>query len=246
MTSDTQPAVNSRRAVRCRDAFVVVLTLTTGAVDAATFLRLGHVFSSVITGNLVLLGIAAGQRAGSLAVSGGLALAGYAAGNMLGATVAGTFQQDQPVWPARVTAAVAVELAAMAGLATGWLLAGGEPAGDVRLVLLAFAAVAMGIQTAAVRRLGQMSSTYLTSTLAGLVAALAVRRWPADWQRSIATLLGLVIGAMLGALTATQAPAGLPAVILAPVAAVTAAALAVFHRQNAPVPRIEGGRPSGS
>lgn len=88
----------------------------------------------------------------------------------------------------------------------------------------------MGIQTAAVRRLGQMSSTYLTSTLASLVTALAVRRWPADWQRSAGTLLGLVIGATLGALTATQAPAWLPVVILSPLAAVTATALAVFRQ----------------
>lgn len=195
------------KADRRRDALVVALTLTTGAVDAATFLRLGNVFSSVITGNLVLLGIAAGRRAGSLAVSGGLALAGYAVGNLLGATVAGTFQRDQPVWPVSVTAAVAVELAVMAGFSAGWLLTGGRPAADARLMLLALAAVVMGIQTAAVRRLGQMSSTYLTSTLAGLVAALAVRRWPADWQRSTGTLLGLVIGAMLGALTATTATA---------------------------------------
>ena len=38
-----------------RDALVVVLGLTTGAVNAVTFLRLGNVFSSVLTGNLVLL-----------------------------------------------------------------------------------------------------------------------------------------------------------------------------------------------
>jgi uncharacterized membrane protein YoaK (UPF0700 family) len=88
--------------------------------------------------------------------------------------------------------------------------------------LLVLAAVAMGIQTAAVRRLGQMSSTYLTSTLAGLVTALAVRRWPADWRRSAGTLVGLVIGALLGALTATHAPAWLQVVILAPLTAVVA------------------------
>ena len=38
------------RPARCRDALVVVLTLTTGALDAVSYLRLGKVFSSVITG----------------------------------------------------------------------------------------------------------------------------------------------------------------------------------------------------
>jgi uncharacterized membrane protein YoaK (UPF0700 family) len=63
-----------------RDALVVVLGLTTGAVNAVTFLRLGNVFSSVLTGNLVLLGVAAGQRHASLALHGGLALVGFSVG----------------------------------------------------------------------------------------------------------------------------------------------------------------------
>ncbi|HCU95841.1 MAG TPA: hypothetical protein DHU96_25250 [Actinobacteria bacterium] len=41
-------ADSSRGAVR--DSLLVLLTLTTGAVDASCFLHLGHVFSSVITG----------------------------------------------------------------------------------------------------------------------------------------------------------------------------------------------------
>jgi hypothetical protein len=44
----------------------------------------------------------------------------------------------------------------------------------------------MGMQSTAVRRLGPMSATYLTSTLTGIVTGLAIRRWPAGWQRSIA------------------------------------------------------------
>ena len=34
-----------------RDSLVVLLTITTGAVDAASFLALGHVFGSARTGN---------------------------------------------------------------------------------------------------------------------------------------------------------------------------------------------------
>jgi len=49
----------SRFHVPMRDSLVVLLTVTTGAVDAASFLALGHVFGSVITGNLVLRGVAA-------------------------------------------------------------------------------------------------------------------------------------------------------------------------------------------
>ena len=50
-----------------RDLLVVLLTVTTGRVDATVFLHLGHVFASVITGTLVLLGVAAGTHDGALA-----------------------------------------------------------------------------------------------------------------------------------------------------------------------------------
>ncbi|HET7013299.1 MAG TPA: YoaK family protein [Streptosporangiaceae bacterium] len=224
---------DSDRHRRGRDILVVVLTLTSGAVDAATFLRLGHVFSSVVTGNLVLLGIAAGQRSASLALSGGLALAGYAAGVLLGGVLAGESQRAQPVWPRAVTVALGAEFTLLAGFTAGWLLTGGRPGADARLILLAVATVAMGVQTAAVRRLGQMSSTYLTSTLAGLVTALAVRRRPEDWQRSSGTLLGIVTGALLGALTATQFPDWLPVVILAPLAVAITASLRIARPDQA-------------
>jgi uncharacterized membrane protein YoaK (UPF0700 family) len=217
---------------RRRDALVVALTLTAGAVDAATFLRLGNVFSSVVTGNLVLLGIAAGRQVGSLATSGGLALAGYAVGVLTGGVLAGPGAKDQPIWPLTVTATLGAELMLLAALAAGWLLTDDRPTADARLVLLALAAVAMGMQTAAVRRLGPMSSTYLTSTLAGLVTALALRRRPDDWQRSTGTLLGIVTGALLGALTATQFPSWLPVVILAPLAAVLTASLTIARREH--------------
>jgi uncharacterized membrane protein YoaK (UPF0700 family) len=225
------------RQRRVRDVLVVILTLTSGAVDAATFLRLGHVFSSVVTGNLVLLGVAAGQRAGALAVSGGLALAGYAVGVLLGGVLAGAAKRDQPVWPAAVTVALGTELALVASLAAGWLLTGGHPSAGSRLILLALATVAMGLQTASVRRLGQMSSTYLTGTMAGLVTALAVRQRPEDWQRSTGTLLAIVCGALLGALTVTWFPDWLPVVIITPLAAVTAFSVRIAKRDQALDPR---------
>jgi uncharacterized membrane protein YoaK (UPF0700 family) len=202
-----------------------VLTLTTGAVDAVTFVRLGNVFSSVITGNLALLGVAAGQHRAMLAADGGLALAGYGCGVLIGGASARTPSRGQPVWPARVTITLAVELAVLAAFSGGWLAAGGRPAGVGRAALLVAAAGAMGMQSTAVRRLGQMSSTYLTSTLTSLITALATRRWPSEWQRSTGVLVTIVIGATLGALAATWAPFWVPAVVLIPLSAVVACSL---------------------
>jgi uncharacterized membrane protein YoaK (UPF0700 family) len=59
------------------DALVAILAMTAGATDAISFLGLGGVFSSVMTANLVLLGLGAGQQNGPLAVHAGAALTGY-------------------------------------------------------------------------------------------------------------------------------------------------------------------------
>lgn len=212
-----------RSAARYRDALVVLLALTTGALDAVSYLRLGRVFSSVITGNLALLGVAAAQRDAMLALNAGLALTGYAGGVLAGGTLAGTPERGQPVWPVKVTVALAVEWCVLAGFSGGWLAADSHPAGASRLVLLPLGAAAMGLQSTAVRRLGQMSTTYLTSTLTGILTALAIRRWPAEWPRSTGVIFAAVVGAALGGLAVLYSPGWVPAAILVPVTAVLAA-----------------------
>jgi uncharacterized membrane protein YoaK (UPF0700 family) len=223
------------RGTRDRDALVVILTLCTGALDAVCFLRLGKVFSSVITGNLALLGIAVGERNGGLAANGGLTLAAYAAGVVLGTSFAGTTERGQPVWPRRVTVTLAVELVILVVFSAGWLISGSHRGAATRMVLLVLAAAAMGVQTAAVRRLGQMSTTYLTSTLTGLFAALATRRLPDDWARSVGVIVALAVGAVFGSLAATQSPSWVPAAVLVPQVCVLLSSLALAGR-NPPAP----------
>jgi uncharacterized membrane protein YoaK (UPF0700 family) len=214
-----------RNAIRLRDSLVVALALTTGAVDAVTFLLLGKVFASVMTGNMVLLGLAAGQRDGSLAINGSLTLAAYSLGVVSGGALARPARDGQPAWPRRVTVTLAVELVLLAGFSGGWLATAEHPSGASRLVLLALVCAAMGMQATAVRRLGPMSSTYLTSTLTGVLEGLALRRRPADWPRSAGILLALVIGAALGSLGALRAPAVVPVAVMVPLAVVLASRL---------------------
>jgi uncharacterized membrane protein YoaK (UPF0700 family) len=216
-------------ASRWRDLRVVVLTLSTGAVDAACYLRLGHVFSSVITGNLVLVGVAAGQQTGPLALNCGLAVGGYGAGVLVGGAFAGTPQRGQPAWPRQVTVTLIVEFVLLTGFSAGWLAADGHPSGVGRLGVLVLAACAMGVQSTAVRRLGPMSTTYLTSTMTGLLTAVAIRRWPAEWRRSTGVLAAVMAGAACGALATAWAPALLPVIVLAPVAGVGLTSLALHQ-----------------
>jgi uncharacterized membrane protein YoaK (UPF0700 family) len=204
---------------------VVLLTVTAGAVNAATFLTLGKVFSSVITGNLVLLGLAAATHAGSEAIHGGAALAGYATGVLAGAPLAARRSDQGGTWPSGVTATLAAELCVLIIFCVGWEASGGRPHGDAQLALLIVAAAAMGMQSAAIRHLGHMSSTYLTSTLTAVLAGLATRTVPEGLGRSLGALASIVAGAVAGGLLATKAHAWLPVVVVLPVAAVVAGSL---------------------
>jgi uncharacterized membrane protein YoaK (UPF0700 family) len=208
-----------------RDLLTVVLTVVTGATDAIGFVALGGVFTSVMTGNLVLLGVSSGRRDGSLALHAGIAFAGYVAGTWVGARVAGQPTSDQPVWPRPVTVALVIELFLMLGFGVWWELAGGHPLGHSTYALIAVNAVALGVQSGAMLRLGVpgLSTTYLTGMLTQVVSSLTSRRTAVS-VRSVAILLAVLGGAGIGAVLAVEAPRAAPAALLVPLAAVLAGA----------------------
>jgi uncharacterized membrane protein YoaK (UPF0700 family) len=219
-----------RSHVSIRDSLVVLLTLTTGAVDVTSFLALGNVFSSVVTGDMVLLGAAAGTGRPDLAVHSGVALAGYLAGVVAGAPLAARRPQATGTWPPSVTVILVVELVILVAFSVGWELAGTHPSGGGQLALVAVLAAAMGLQAAAVRRLGQMSTTYLTSTLTALVAGLVTGSKPDGMARSLGVLATLIIGAIAASILLEEARAWLPLVILVPLGLVIVASVAGFER----------------
>ena len=219
----------SSSAAPIRDSLVVLLTITSGAVDAASFLALGHVFGSVITGNLVLLGVAASTGLPALAMHSGVALAGYVAGVAIGAPLAVHRHETGETWPPSVTITLLAELGVLAVFSVVWELAGAAPHGGVQLALVAILAAAMGLQAAAVRRLGQMSTTYLTSTLTGLVAGLVTGSKPDGMKRSLGVLAAIIAGAVVASVIVKTGPAWLPAIVLVPLGLVIVSSVAGFE-----------------
>jgi uncharacterized membrane protein YoaK (UPF0700 family) len=213
-----------------RDVLVVVLTLATGATDAIGFIRLGGVFTSVMTGNMVLLGVSGGNRDGALALHAGVAFVGYIVGSWLGARMAGHAVTPQPVWPRRITTALVVELALFTVFGVWWEVAGGHPSGRATYALIAINAVALGVQSGAVIRfgVGGLSTTYLTGTLTHVVASFTRRELPVS-IRSVAILAGLVGGAGLGAVLTIEVPRAAPAAPLGVLVVVLAGATAAFR-----------------
>jgi uncharacterized membrane protein YoaK (UPF0700 family) len=221
-------------AKRARDILLVLLGFATGATDATAFVRVGHVFASVITGNLILLGISAEQADGKLAVFGACALGGYGLGVMLGAPGRArrqeSGQRDESLWPVGTTKTLILELGLLIAFAILWEAAGTHPSRGLQLALLALAAGAMGAQSTAVRRLGGFSTTYLTSTLTGVLEEIVARRWSDSTTRSVLIIMAAVGGAASAIAVITQARSALPALPLVPLIIVLVTARRRFHR----------------
>lgn len=184
-------------------ALATLLCIAAGSIDAISFLALGEAFASVMTGNIVFLGISAAQHSGELALFCGTALAGYAVGGAFASWLVARLERpgQAPVWPPRVTKVLGVELALLTGFAVAWLVIGGHPGNTGRLAFLVVGALAMGVQGGAVRAIGvTVSTTYMTGALTTLLEALVTRRGFSHTERSaIGGLVMLFAGALLGA-----------------------------------------------
>jgi uncharacterized membrane protein YoaK (UPF0700 family) len=217
------------RELRRRDLLLVALTFAAGSVDAVALLRL-DVFTAVMTGNIVLLGLAVGQGAFRNALRSLIALVAYAVGVVAGARIVGAAAIDAH-WSPKVTVALALEWALQAAFLFGWLVTGANPDGAGAAALIAVSGVAMGIQAAAARALAPgMSTTYVTGTLTGLLSELsALGAGSGDRRRRASIVAALAVGAVAGALTLATVPALAPAIPLAVVGAVVVVAATRFH-----------------
>jgi len=217
--------MNTRPREQILTMIAIVLTFGSGATDVASFTRLGGVFTSVMTGNIVLGGLAVAQRSLSLASHTAVSIAGYIAGVVGGTWVAHGFKAAS--W------ALFAELVLLAGLTVGWEVTDASPAGWAQFCLLAVTAAAMGVQASAVNEMGltHVSTTFLTGTLTGLVSSLASpgKETPLGVRR-FGVLIGLAIGAGLSGLLLATAAEAMPALPLT--ALITTLVLAAMPLRN--------------
>jgi uncharacterized membrane protein YoaK (UPF0700 family) len=197
---------------RWRQALLVLLAVNSGATDAVGFVSLGGAFTSVMTGNMVLIGLSAAKSDGAVALRSALAIVLFMAGCVIGSRVAGQHTEGDPLWPRQVTRALWIELAAFAVYAVGWWASGSHPTGSVQLVLLSANAIALGVQSSAVLRFGVsgLSTTYMTGTLTTMMAALAAGRHPRKVLPSAEIIVGLIVGAAAATLLAIYVPVVAP------------------------------------
>ncbi|MEV2221280.1 YoaK family protein [Nocardia vinacea] len=169
---------------------LVLLSAGAGATDALVFTELGKVFASILTGNLVLLGAAVGlpgiELTPPLTVLAAYLVGVAAAAHWCRAIPPG-IQRTARIRHCLTGEAALVVVAAVIAVAA-------DAVGAIRIVLLAVAALAMGVQSAAVLVIDRGSpTTYMTSTFTGLVSDLAANR-RAD-PLAVARIAAVVLGA---------------------------------------------------
>jgi uncharacterized membrane protein YoaK (UPF0700 family) len=222
-------------------ALAVVLAGAAGFVDAHIYVNVTPVFVANMSGNLVHLGIFAGDGDRSAAVATLVALGAFTLG-VIGATLHHDRRvaRRRAVHPAFL---LAVESAMLAGL-TAWLILSPVPfTTDPRaadLPVLALAAVAMGLQAGALRRVGEIAvaTTYGTGAIVriGEKVALAARRAdrPTVHRRrvAIAVLVVVLVSYVAGATSAAVAGAS-PWLLCFPTAALIGSAVAIRDARDA-------------
>ncbi len=236
---------NHALELRIRDILLNALAVSSGAIDAISFLVLGKVFSAFMTGNIAFLGLrAAGANAPGW-VSILVALGAFAVGVYLSTRIVRP-SEDSGTWSRRVTVALSVSLIAHAGFLAVWFAANGQPSIDVAHVLLGFWGLAMGIQSAAVRTLhvDGVFTTAATATILFLVGDLTNWSTTKEERRRLAgVLVSLFVGAAAGGLISVQAHIYAP--VLPFVITVIVVATAVFAFREHGVEESKKGATTG-
>src|ERR1700687_528650 len=132
--------------LRFRDLLLNGLAVSSGAVDAISFLALGKVFSAFMTGNIAFLGLRVAGAGAPGAVAILSSMAGFAVGVYLSTRIVRP-SEASGLWPRRVTVALGVSLIAHAAFLAIWFARNGQPPVDAAHVLLALWGLAMGMQS---------------------------------------------------------------------------------------------------
>ncbi len=206
---------------------LVVLTITTGLIDAVSVLGLGRVFTANMTGNIVFLGFALAGVPGFSPSRSLTALATFLAGAIVGGRLGQRLEASPRRWLFVVALVESSLLFAAALLARGY--DGGTLVPVIQLyTLIALTALAMGVRNATVRRLAvpDLTTTVLTLTLAGLGAdsSLAGGSNP-RWRRRVASVAAMLGGAIVGGFLVLRGGLGLPLVLTG---AITLIATAIY------------------
>jgi len=261
VTTAVEKADHQIRDVTVRNWLLDALTVSSGAVDTVSFIALGKVFTAFMTGNIAFLGMAIASTTGLTTygvvaprvISILAAMAGFAAGIYLATKIVRRFEpsaankNQQPtgvVWPRQTTLALSISLLPHLCFVLIWFATSARPGAGVIPVLLATWALAMGMQSAAVRQLDVpgIFTTAATATFIFLFGDWAYNRplTGEEHSRLRGVLLSLALGATAGGLLLIHAPIYAPVLPFVITIGVVVTAASVFrYRAETPSLRVE-------
>jgi uncharacterized membrane protein YoaK (UPF0700 family) len=212
-------------------AALLILTISTGLVDAVSILSLGRVFVANMTGNIVFIGFALAKAPGFSLQASAVALGAFLVGAGCGGLLLARRAPHRGRW-LRDAALLEVVLLAVA---VCMLLAAARPYGaGPQDVAVGLAGAALGLQNAVVRALAvpDLTTTVLTMTLTGIAADLRTRNFRTVGRRVLA-VVAMLAGALIGALLVKYATPALAMAVAAGLVAVVAVAMAQASRAPA-------------
>jgi len=210
---------------------LLLLTFTTGLVDAVSVLALGHVFVANMTGNVVFLGFWFASHTVVDLTAAVVSFTCFVSGTILGGRLMRNLDGRVRVWLAVALGVEVVLLVLLAILGGTGVLRYHD---DSKLVLIAGLAIAFGIQHSTARQFGiqELSTTVLTSTIVGAGFDSKLAGGTGERQRlRIAVVATMCFGALVGA-TMTRFTVA-PIIAMAAVVVSVSAAIFWFGR---PVP----------
>lgn len=150
------------------DLTLALLAFASGTTDVLSFLALSGVFTSAMTGNTALLGLALGQGQSNAAIRSFAALAGFLMG-----VAAGTLPRDTGSRRSALFRILALEALCLGLFTALWSISTDLDNGSTIYVLILLSAAGMGIQSVAARRINLpgIPTVVFTSTLTSIVMA---------------------------------------------------------------------------
>jgi uncharacterized membrane protein YoaK (UPF0700 family) len=154
------------------DVGLALLAVASGSSDAIAFLTFGNVFTSAMTGNMALLGIAVSRGQLSGAFQGLSALTGFVVGAATAAAV--SEYRGNIGLPRELRPLFALEAAYLACFALLWTTTRHPPEGSAVFALIVLSSAAMGIQSVAARRINApgINTIVFTSTLVSIITSI--------------------------------------------------------------------------
>jgi uncharacterized membrane protein YoaK (UPF0700 family) len=202
---------------RGRGIALGLLSSTAGVMDGTAFLALGNVFTSAMSGNTIVLGVAIGQGRIHVALYALAAFLGYVTGAALAALPLHSSTSG-------IALTIFLEGALLTAFAVAWTLVGGPAGPNEVYILIALSAIAMGLQGAVGRALALpgIPTIVITSTLTAVIGTVAERAFSPGRQvaapampQQLVSLLAYLSGAVIAGGCVSRWPGVLPFVPVA-------------------------------